>query len=172
MFVVVVVILEKDEVEEVTAFCETIEGETGKGKAKWGKASYPRRLAYMSRIVTSGQFRHVLRFKVFPEKVDRDDATIKIIARSIQWSESSAKYESRVYVDALSKNKRHEYSAALRHLGVSTDKVQGVRKDENNALIRLADALAGFICDVLGDDIEELIVLFRQANDNGVLIEV
>ena len=72
----------------------------------------------------------------------------------------------------MSKNKRHTYAVSLWRFGVPNDNVQGVVKDENNALIRLADAVAGFICDVLEGGNEELEALYHQGQRKGTLVEV
>jgi hypothetical protein len=56
--------------------------------------------------------------------------------------------------------------------GVPTRKVQGVTKDESNALVRLADALAGFVVDALKGDSEAIKSLYSQALRRGELVEV
>ena len=48
---------------------------------------------------------------------------------------------------------------------------KGVTKDENNALVRLADAVAGFVRDVL-DGNEEAKMLFDNAVSKDFLREV
>lgn len=50
-------------------------------------------------------------------------------------------------------------------------KVQGVTKDENNSLVRFADAVAGFVRDVLDGDREEAKKLFEQVVKAGALVE-
>jgi len=50
-------------------------------------------------------------------------------------------------------------------------KVQVVTKDENNSLVRFADAVAGFVRDVLDGDRGEAKKLFEQAVRAGALIE-
>lgn len=56
-------------------------------------------------------------------------------------------------------------------MSVSTHKVQGITKDENNSLVRFADAVAGFVRDVLDGDRGEAKKLFEQAVRAGALIE-
>lgn len=81
-------------------------------------------------------------------------------------------YGTLVFVDGLAKTKRKEYGSELRKLGVPTRKVQGVTKDENNSLTRLADAVAGFVRDVLEKEGEDMEKLFKEATKNESLIEV
>jgi hypothetical protein len=48
-------------------------------------------------------------------------------------------------IDGLPRSQQGEIGTRLRRLGIQTKKVRGVREDENDALIRLADALCGFV---------------------------
>jgi len=57
-------------------------------------------------------------------------------------------------------------------LGIPTKKVKGVKRDENNPLTRLADAVAGFIRDALNKERKDLEKLFDEALRNGNLVEV
>jgi hypothetical protein len=59
----------------------------------------------------------------------------------------------------------------LRHLGVRTRKVRGVRKDESDALIRLADALCGFVRAAIEGQ-EVMKKLFEWGKKKGYLKEL
>ena len=50
--------------------------------------------------------------------------------------------------------------------------VRGIARDESNALIRLADAVAGFVQDVLEAEVHEMKTLFEDATHDGILVEV
>ncbi len=170
VFIVSIVVTGKEQ-DELLTLCEEIEVESGKGKFKWGKAEHNRRMEYLKRIFSSKIFREKLRYTVYKEQVNYDMATIMGIAKAVHFKEPK-EYTTLVYVDGLSKNKRQEYGSELRKLGVPIRKVQGVTKDENNFLTRLADAIAGFVRDVLdkeGDDMEKL---FKEAIKEESLIEV
>ncbi len=84
----------------------------------------------------------------------------------------SDKFTTLIYVDGLSKTKRHEYGARLRRFGLPVRKIQGIAKDETNALTRLADAIAGFVLDAVDGNSEEIKALFQKAKRDGMLIEV
>jgi len=47
-----------------------------------------------------------------------------------------------------------------------------VPKDENNVLIRLADAIAGFMRDIIDGGTGRIKELYSKGKDGGVLIEV
>ena len=77
-----------------------------------------------------------------------------------------------LYVDGLSKAKCYTYKSHLRRLSCPVKKVSGIGKDENEPLIRLADALAGASAELLKYQDSELSELFSQAEQNGVLVSL
>ena len=169
---IVSVIVTSEKRDELLHLCEMLEKESRKGKFKWGKAQHNYRLEYLRQIFAIKLFKGNLRYSTFRNTKDYDSATIKGIAKAVHYKEPKQKYTTRIYVDGLSKSKRHEYGSRLRKLGVPTYKVQGVTKDENNALTRLADAVAGFVRYVLDKKDNEAEELFEKATTTSVLIEV
>lgn len=170
IFIVSIVVTGKER-NELLNFCEEIEEKSGKGKFKWGKAEHNRRMDYLKRIFLNKHFKGKLRYTVYREQVNYDMATIMGIAKAVHFKEPFA-YTTLVYVDGLTKTKRQEYGSELRKLGVPTRKVQGVTKDENNSLTRLADAIAGFVRDVLEKEGEDMEKLFKEATKNEGLVQV
>lgn len=77
-----------------------------------------------------------------------------------------------VYIDALGKQKAREYLRRIRICGVHVKQVKGIRKDENDALLRLSDAIAGFVLDAYEKPKREVAKLFRQMIERGMLIKV
>jgi hypothetical protein len=56
-------------------------------------------------------------------------------------------YHVTVFVDGLKRKERELFTRGLRELRVKTRKIRGVKRDENDALICLADALCGLVHD-------------------------
>src|SRR5260221_3263138 len=137
-----------------------------------GTAKKEFRLDYLRRIFADHHFSSSVRYSVFRETTGYDVATILAIAKAINSKKPADRYTTLIYIDGLKKNKRQYYGSELRKLGVPTRKVQGVTKDENNALIRLADAIAGFVVDALSGKDTETLSLFQQVRKRGQLIEV
>jgi len=79
-------------------------------------------------------------------------------------------YSTTVLIDGLPRSKRKVIGARLRHLGVRVRKVRGVRKEENDALIRLADALCGFVR-AAREGQGEMQRLFERGRGNGFITE-
>jgi ACT domain-containing protein len=94
------------------------------------------------------------------------------IVSAVSWKKPNSKYTTHIYVDGLTKTKRHEFGASIRHLGIPVRKIQGIARDETNAFTRLADAIAGFILDAVDGRSQEIKSLFRKANKEGLIVNV
>ena len=170
LFVVAGVAVENS--DKLRQFCESLEKSSGKGKLKWGRAQREKRLAYLRTIISEGSSLDILLFySVFRQTIDYDSATIEGIARVIQTLKRSS-FHVYVYVDGLAKIKRGTYKTRLRRIGCPVKKVSRIRKDENEPLIRLADALAGASAELLKYQDSELNELFFQAVQNGILVSL
>jgi len=170
-FIVAVVVTGKER-DSLLKLCESFEKSTRKGKFKWGRAKRNRSLAYFRAILADSRFHNALRYAIFRKTTDHDSATIEGIARALHWKHPDD-YTATIYVDALAKTKCREYSIRLRRLGASLEKqVRGVRKDENNALIRLANDVAGFVRDIKEGQSGETKTVFDEAQRKGFFIEV
>lgn len=151
--------------------CVSLESISGKGRTKWAEAERKRRLAYLRTAISdASSFRATVFYSVFRKTTDYDGATVEGIARA--YHELSIPDASVcVYVDALGNKKGHNYKTRLRKLGCSVKKVRG-KKDENEPLIRLADAVAGAAAELLKYDSEDLGEIFSQAKQRGTLVEL
>jgi hypothetical protein len=157
--------------EEGLMLCEQIERESGKNKFKWGKAEHSARMQYLNRIFAARSLNGRLCYAVFQTK-DYDTAIVESVARAIRHYAPTGDYTSLIYIDALSKTKRAEYKIRIRKQGINIRDARGIAKDENNALIRLADAVAGFVRDALDSDQGEIRALFDRTLSEGALIEL
>ena len=75
-----------------------------------------------------------------------------------------------MFVDGLSRSELRRFAKGLRALHIKVRKVRGVR-DESDPLIRLADAVAGFIRDALEQKAYAQ-RLYQEALKRGVIQEV
>lgn len=171
IFVVSVVVTEENR-DELRTLCEELERISQKGKDKWRTAKHERRMRYMRHIIADDRFKRVLRYEVFRNTKDYDSSTIKGIVSAVKWDKPAGPFTTLVYVDGLSKTKRLEYGARLRHMGLPVRRIRGVSRDEADALIRLADSIAGFIRDALDGKSEEIQDLFKKAKKDEMLVEV
>ena len=171
IFIVTVVVLEEDR-EQIRQFCEELEERTGKGVQKWRRSPYPNRQDYIREVLRNPNLTGKLMYSVFRSTRDYGLATVLGISKAIRWHRPEEKHAVTIYIDALKKSSRSLYSTELRKLGIRTKKVMGIRKDENDTLTRLADALAGFLRDALGEESSKAVLLFQTAKRKGILVEV
>jgi len=167
---VVSVVLTGQERDLAIESCEAIEHETGKGRVKWIKTRYDRRLAYIEDVLREPIFRGKLYFDVFQDAKDYPSLTVRTIVRAIL-AEVRESYKVTVLVDGLPRSKEREMGRLLRRMGIRTRKVRGVKKEEHDALTRLADAICGFVRAAVEGQ-REMEKLFKQAVEAGILIDL
>ena len=149
--------------------CVSIEKKSRKNTAKWGKANSKNRLAYLRMVVSDDHFRDILLFSyVFRRPKNYVTATIRGIDLAVTNLHASNSLVS-VYIDGLVRTQYKEYQVRLRKLGCQVEKVRG-RKDENEPLIRLADAVAGATRNLLEYKNSELKELFSLAIKREILV--
>jgi hypothetical protein len=73
-----------------------------------------------------------------------------------------------VYVDGLPKARLRWFGVELRRLSIPTRKVAGVRREESDALMRLADAGCGLVRQALSAEWPEIARLFERAKEEGI----
>ncbi|MBI2029844.1 hypothetical protein HYT02_05490 [Candidatus Gottesmanbacteria bacterium] len=171
VFVVSVVITGENR-DELLTLCEQLEKISGKKKDRWGSTKHGRRMRYISHIFADDRFEGLLRYQIFKDTKDYDSSTVTAIVSAVKWDKPIGRFTTLVYVDGLSKTKRQEYGARLRHLGLPLRRIRGVARDETNALTRLADSIAGFVRDAIDGKSEEIRQLFKKAKQDNILVEV
>ena len=74
-------------------------------------------------------------------------------------------------MDGLARSERQHFARRLRQQSIVVDKVRGV-KDESDALIRLADAIAGFVRHSLDEKHAGLQAMYQTALAEGTLRQI
>ncbi len=171
LFIVSVIVAEKDK-DFFQKSVEKIEIDSKKGKSKWGKTKFLSRISYLEAVTSIKNCKFCMYFSKY-KTTDFDLATIQTISKTIHSGTDNQNYKAFIYVDALTKSKRPIYAKELRGLGIKTQKIMGVAKDENNSMIRLADSVCGWVRDVIeqGKD-DDLSSVFKKAVKSKVLREV
>lgn len=145
--VVCTVVLSANAKDELERTVEEIERVSRK-RSKWQKTDKSVRKTFLDALVTKHRFfTGTIYFQHFYQVEDYDAATVEAIARSIQ-KKGYQDAEALVYIDGLGKHRVSLVGTALRRHGIKVEKVKGL-KDEQSALIRLSDAIAGFVRDYL-----------------------
>lgn len=143
LFIVSVVIGDQEK-ELLRQACEEIERDSGKGQRKWVKTTYSRRLAYIQQVLEQPVLVGKLTCAVYRDTLDYTALTVQTIARTLSTA-SETDYKATILIDGLPRSLEQSVGLQLRQRGVNAKKVRGVKKDENDALIRLADAVCGLV---------------------------
>jgi len=112
-----------------------------------------RRLAYIRRVLVADFLRGRIRFAIYTDRIDYHLCTVTTIAAVITEEARGQPYEAAVFIDGLSRAEERRIGAGLHKGGIRVKKVRGI-VDEADAMIRLADAVAGFVRNVLEGDVE------------------
>lgn len=165
LFLVSVIIQEKER-EELRAKLELIERESKKGIRKWFHSNRKRRELYIKKIIENRSFQHQIFYSKYEDTKAYIDLTILATAKVIL-QKTKEPYSVVILVDGLDRRGRYNFAAGLRRLKIKVRKVRGVR-DQSDAFIRLADAVAGFVRDYLeGDKIMKK--LYEDAIKRGMV---
>lgn len=169
LFIVSVVITKQDR-EEVIKALEKFEKETGKGKTKWIRTKNEFKVAYLERILSSKMFKNKIYYSLSKDTKSYKEMTLITIASAITAAKDQEYYQALVYIDGLSKSEIPKVGSALRKIGIHTEKVRGI-KDEDDAVIRLADAISGLIREQY-QGISYTKKLCKAGEENKTLIKV
>ncbi|MEK7172352.1 MAG: DUF3800 domain-containing protein [Patescibacteria group bacterium] len=166
-FVVSVVVLEENR-NQVLQALENIEDESGKRRIKWHKARQSFREIYFEKIAQASLFGNTIFFETFTNGNHYLKMTSYTTAKSILRKARKEAYTASIYIDGFNKKEVAAFSKELRALRINRRKIRGVRRDENNAFIRFADALCGLVRDV-EDGREWAIEMLHKLQKRGVV---
>jgi hypothetical protein len=168
LFLVAVVIAGEDR-DDLAAELERIEAASGKRLSKWRKASFERKTGYIRSVLALPQIGGCLFYARYAETKAYLDLMVYAAARAILLK-GREPYKATIIVDGLSGADVRKFGHGLRALRVSVRKVRGI-DDERDALVRLADALAGFVRDYLERQ-PYAITIFREVGGERLLREL
>lgn len=169
LFIVSVVVTELDR-DKIISHLEKIEKSTGKGRRKWSQTKNRQRHEYIDNILNLAILKGKLNYAIYRQTTDYLARTILTVARAITAC-SIPEYKAVIFMDGLPKSQVKWFGSELRHLKIRTEKVRGVRKEENDAIARLADAVCGFVRKAVGGK-KELKNLLRKAKSTGSIKEI
>lgn len=137
-----------------------------------GQSQSGKRLNFLEQILNQRKYPLEIYYSVYEDTKEYKQATILTIAKSINAIKNFKNKLFTILVDGLGEKDQRYYGSELRHLGIPSRKIRGVKKDENNALIRLADSICGFVRDVKEDKQEDAVKVYKKARQDKILVEV
>ena len=170
-FFIISVVVTGSEREEITQALEHIERRSGKGRRKWSESRNWQKLAYMGSVLANSALKGRLHYTIYTDpSTNFFQATILTTGRAIT-THATGEYKATVFIDGLQKSLIDRVGTELRRLEIRTEKVRPVRNETASALMRLADALSGFVRETLQGR-ENYCRLLQMAKDRGVIREL
>lgn len=168
-FVVAVAVIPAAEQERARQVLERMERTTGKDK-KWTKAKPRQRQAYMEQVLALPLLHGRLFYARFTQTTAYLPCLLHTIAGAVLLTPGGPATRLTILIDGLPQTVRHGVAGALRQQRLRIEQVRGV-DERHDALMRLADALAGFVRHALQGR-PELVPLFDTARRQGVLRDI
>lgn len=166
IFVVGVVVLEK-EYDHILKELKRIEETSKKQVKKWHRALYQYRQAYVNALAQNPLFRGTLFFETFTNSKQYIEMTSFATAKAILKKVVDNDYEATIFIDGFRKRELEIFIQGLRDLHIKRRKVRGVRNEESESFILLADALCGLVRDADGGD-EWAITILNKMKKDGI----
>lgn len=145
---VVGVIVTDEERERLRNELEAVEAASKKRIKKWNETRKNLRVAYIEGVRNLQLLKRCVYVRTVFGSRDYEHETALSTAHAIL-DFDSAETRASIFVDGLKRANVASFSATLRAHGLHIIKVRGVRRDENEPLIRLADAICGLKLDAL-----------------------
>ena len=164
-FIVGVVVTEENR-DAVLKELEAIEEESGKHTIKWHRARPQHREKYMTLVARSSLLKNQAFFDTFTLTKQYIALSSYATARAIL-RKAEENYSASIFVDGFNKRELEKFEHGLKELRIKKRKLRGVRRDENNALIRFADAVCGLVRDA--GESERAAELLKQLMRSGTI---
>lgn len=163
------VVVTDQEYESINEVLLEIEKQSKKGLGKWSKTRFEYRFAYIDAVIAHATFQGLIFFSHYTQTKAYFDLTVETTAHAIE-RKNQEKRPATVIVDGLTGRNIDRFKRGLRERQINVRKVKGAR-DESEPIVRLADAVAGFLRDFLeGQEYAE--PLYRKARQDGVIQEI
>ena len=146
-----------------------IEERSSKSLKKWSRARFEYRVAYIEAVIAQPLFRGLIFFSRYINSQAYFELTVETTAKAIHHKNREAAAAT-VIVDGLSGRDVDRFKTRLRGSGVNVRKVRGAR-DESEPIVRLADAVAGFVRDFLQGQ-PYAPKLYEKAIREGIFVEI
>ena len=166
---IVAVVITAEERDELRQTCIDIEAISRKGTRKWVKSTHDRRLAYIQRVLRRSEIRGKLYFAEYRSPQDYLSATVETIGSALGLPANN-EHKATVFIDGLSRSSERGVGLLLRRSGLPIQKVRGLN-DESEPLIRLADAVCGFVRGAIEGN-TDMRTLLDEALRTGVVIDL
>lgn len=166
-FLVSILLSDKEQIEELKNRIGEIERNT-KGKTKWTKTDNKRKILFLDVILKLKILRKNLYYTVYQNTVAYTPLVAMAVGKAVirRIKNYSGKYKVNVVIDGLKKMDGEIVRKELKNLNIKYGKIKIELKDEQDVLLRLVDALAGFARDYLENEKYAIDLIDKQEFKN------
>ena len=146
LFLVSVVLKDKEQLDALRQKLSKIEKSTNKKFLKWFKTPFVVKEKYLFELTKIKELREAVYYSFYKEGGKEYTPLISLtVAKSIIFQKVKD-YEATITIDGLNAAETDKVRRELKRLGVHYRKIRGM-KDEQEILLRLADSMAGVLRD-------------------------
>ena len=124
-----------------------VEERTQKKQLKWKKISRKIKQTYLEELLKIKELKNACYYAKYEASKEYSKLTSLTIAKAVLTKESE-NYTVTIIIDGLNIKERDVVRKELKKLKIKYRKIRGM-KDEQSVLLRLSDALAGFLREVI-----------------------
>ncbi len=123
-------------------------GRPRKGMYKWTRAAFDRKEQYLIGLSSIRELKGCILYAVYHQTKEYTTLTALTVAKAVlaQVAPGEEAYDVSVVIDALTRKDAQKVREQLKLLKIHYRDIRGM-KDEQNAFLRLADSMAGFLRD-------------------------
>lgn len=171
-FLVSILLSSKEQLEELKNKISEIETKI-KGKTKWMKTDNKRKILFLDAILRLEVLRKNLYYSVYQNTTAYTPLVAMSVSKAVihRIKNYDGKYKVNVVIDGLRKKDGEIVKKELKNLNIKYGKIKTELKDEQDVLLRLVDALAGFTRDYLENEKYAIDLIGRQ-DFNNLFIEI
>lgn len=150
LFLVAVVISDKRQLDTLEQTLLKLESETGKRTRKWGWLNVKEKNQYLQSILNVRGLHQSIFYSVYKSSKEYTRLTALSVAKAILVKVGRSKdYKARVFIDGLKGKEEDTARREIKKFGIRYERIRGLTH-RKSVLIRLADAMAGFLRDYHG----------------------
>ncbi|MDR3559069.1 MAG: DUF3800 domain-containing protein [Candidatus Pacebacteria bacterium] len=152
-FLVSIIISEKETLEELRSKITALEKDS-KGKSKWTKTNHKNKIKFIQEIIGVDLLKNNVYFSSYKNTIAYTPLVALAIGKAIidKSKKIKSRYKANVIVDGLRKSDKTLMQNELKNLDIKYEKIKVDLRDEQEVLLRLADALAGFVRDYIENE--------------------
>jgi hypothetical protein len=140
--------------DKLGSILRSVEEKSGKNNQKWNSCNHSLRKEFLERIAELRLLRSKIFYDIYwpkdPQKylLHSAEVTAKAI---IKYCGERPESKAKIFIDGYDRILKQVFATKMRKLGIRTEGIVSVKKDQNDEFIRLVDSICGLVRDAIED---------------------